>query len=211
MPEIQSLARGLRILDLLSQAADGRSVTELADALNVDKASASRLVATLAQNGFTERDAKSRRYRLGPKVVTLGRSALERLPWRDTARPYLRSLMERTGECAHLAVAAQGRSLVVDQIESPASLRVNVQVGQASPLHCTALGKVLLAFGGVPIPRKSKLRALTASEMSWRASQLESPRTKACPTAGSFTSTRTVSTAESATSQRRSSTLKETS
>ena len=67
MAEIQSLARGLRILDLLSQAADDLSVTELADALKVDKASASRLVSTLAQNGFTERDAKSRRYRLGPE------------------------------------------------------------------------------------------------------------------------------------------------
>jgi len=75
--------------------------------------------------------------------------------------------MERTGECAHLAVAAQGRSLVIDQIESPASLRVNVQVGQASPLHCTALGKVLLAFGGVPIPEK--LEPYTARTITGRA------------------------------------------
>ena len=167
MAEIQSLARGLRILDLLSQAQDGVSVTELADALNVDKASASRLVSTLAQNGFTERDEKSRRYRLGPKVVTLGRSVLARLPWRDAARPYLQKLMERTGECAHLAVAVKGRSLVIDQIESPASLRVNVQIGQTSPLHCTALGKVLLAFGGVPIP--VKLEPYTARTITERA------------------------------------------
>jgi DNA-binding IclR family transcriptional regulator len=152
MPEIQSLARGLRILDLLSKSKDGLSVTELAQALSVDKASASRLVSTLAQNGCAQRHEKSRRYQLGPKVVTLGCSALARLPWRDAARPYLSKLMERTGECAHLAVAAQGRSLVIDQIESPASLRVNVQIGQTSPLHCTALGKILLAFGGVPIP-----------------------------------------------------------
>jgi IclR family KDG regulon transcriptional repressor len=152
--EIQSLARGLRILDLLSKSEDGLSVTELADALSVDKASASRLAATLAQNGYAERDEKSRRLRLGPRVVTLGRSVLDRLPWRDAARPFLRRLMEQTGECAHLAIAAQGRSLVVDQIESPASLRVNVQVGQTGPLHCTALGKALLAFGGLPIPEK---------------------------------------------------------
>jgi DNA-binding IclR family transcriptional regulator len=152
MAEIQSLARGLRILDLLSQANDGMSVTELAVALGVDKASASRLVSTLAHNGCAERDETTRRYRLGPKVVTLSRSVLARLPWRDAAKPCLRQLMERTGECAHLAVAAQGKSLVIDQVESPATLRVNVQVGQMSPLHCTALGKALLAFGGVPMP-----------------------------------------------------------
>jgi DNA-binding IclR family transcriptional regulator len=60
--------------------------------------------------------------------------------------------MERTGECAHLGVAAQGRVLYIGQAESPATLRVNVLVGQTAPLHCTALGKALLAFSGVPIP-----------------------------------------------------------
>jgi DNA-binding IclR family transcriptional regulator len=74
--------------------------------------------------------------------------------------------MERTAVRAS-RVAAQGRSLVIDQIESPASLRVNVQVGQASPLHCTALGKVLLAFGGVPLP--GKLEPYTARTITDRS------------------------------------------
>jgi len=60
--------------------------------------------------------------------------------------------MERTGECAHLAVPAQGKVLYVDQVESPATLRVNAQVGTMNPLHCTALGKVLLAFGDLELP-----------------------------------------------------------
>jgi IclR family transcriptional regulator, KDG regulon repressor len=152
MAEIQSLTRGLHILDLLSQTQDGTSVTELADALGVDKASASRLASTLAHNGYAERDEATRRYHLGPRVVTLSRSVLTRLPLREAAKPFLRRLMERTGECAHLAVQSQGMALYVDQVESPATLRVNVQVGQMGPLHCTALGKILLAFTGTPVP-----------------------------------------------------------
>jgi IclR family transcriptional regulator, KDG regulon repressor len=152
MTEIQSLARGLKILDLLGQASDGVSITELAKTLKVDKGSASRLVSTLARYGYAEKDEVTRRYHLGPQVVGLSRSVLTRLPLREAAKPYLRQLMERTGECAHLAVPAQGKALYIDQVESPATLRVNAQVGTMNPLHCTALGKALLAFGDVEIP-----------------------------------------------------------
>jgi IclR family KDG regulon transcriptional repressor len=152
MNEIQSLARGLKILDLLGQSQDGISITELAEILSVDKGSASRLVSTLARYGYAEKDEVTRRYHLGSQVVSLSRSVLTRLPLREAAKPFLRQMMERTGECAHLAVPAQGRVLYIDQVESPATLRVNAQVGTMNPLHCTALGKALLAFGDVEIP-----------------------------------------------------------
>jgi IclR family acetate operon transcriptional repressor len=84
--------------------------------------------------------------------VTLSRSVLGRLPLREAAKPYLHQLMERTGECAHLAIPAQGKALYIDQVESPATLRVNAQVGTMNPLHCTALGKALLAFGDLELP-----------------------------------------------------------
>jgi DNA-binding IclR family transcriptional regulator len=150
--EIRSLARGLQILDLLGGAREDVGVTELAGWLGVDKASASRLVTTLAHHGYLERDRLSRRYRLGPQLLALSRRLLIRLPLHEVAGPYLRRLMERTGECAHLGVAAQGGVLYIGQAEAPATLRVNVLVGQTAPLHCTALGKALLAFGGLPIP-----------------------------------------------------------
>ena len=152
MAEIQSLARGLKILDMLGQAQDGVSITELAERLGVDKASASRLVATLVNYGYAEKDEQTRRFHLGPQVVPLSRSVLARLSLREVAKPFLRELMERTGECVHLAVPAQGKVLYIDQVESPATLRVNAQVGTMNPLHCTALGKALLAFGDLELP-----------------------------------------------------------
>jgi IclR family KDG regulon transcriptional repressor len=152
MSEIQSLARGLKILDLLGQSQEGISITKLAETLGVDKGSASRLVSTLARYGYAEKDDVSRRYHLGTQVVSLSRSVLIRLPLREAAKLFLRQLMERTSECAHLAVPAQGKVLYIDQVESPATLRVNAQVGTMNPLHCTALGKALLAFGEVGIP-----------------------------------------------------------
>jgi len=152
MAEIQSLARGLKILDILGQAQDGVSITELANTLGVDKGSAARLMSTLVCHGYAEKDETTRRFHLGSQVVTLSRSVLTHRPLREAAKPYLHQLMERTGECAHLAIPAQGKVLYIDQVESPATLRVNAQVGTMNPLHCTALGKALLAFGDLELP-----------------------------------------------------------
>jgi len=152
MGEIQSLARGLKILELMGEYENGISITNLALLMEVNKATASRLVKTLQHYGFVEKAPDRRLYRLGPMVVNLSRGLINRMPLRETAKPFLKKLVELSGECAHLAIYAQGKALYIDQVESPATVRVNVEVGQMAPLHCTALGKVLLAFGEFPIP-----------------------------------------------------------
>jgi DNA-binding IclR family transcriptional regulator len=152
MSEIQSLARGLKIMEIMADVEHGIGVTELADHLGVNKGTASRMVQTLAKYGYVEKAPDKRRYQLGPMVVKLSRSVINRMPLRETAKPYLRRLVELTGECAHLAIYAQGQALYIDQVESSATLRVNADVGHMAPLHCTALGKALLAFGKIPLP-----------------------------------------------------------
>ena len=153
MAEIQSLARGLKIMELLAASPDTIGITELATHLGVDKSSASRLVQTLVSYGYAEQDTNTRRYRLGPQVVRLSRSMLTRMPLRDEAKPFLRQLVDLTGECAHLAILAQGQALYIDQVESMASLRVTTGVGTLAPLHCSALGKCLLGFdNATPFP-----------------------------------------------------------
>jgi DNA-binding IclR family transcriptional regulator len=153
--EIKALARGLRILDQLLEASRDPeraevSVTELAERLEVNKSSASRLVRTLVDHGYLRPSGVGRGYLLGPKM----RPTVPREPGgvRELARPFLYLLMKRSGECAHTAIYAQGRALIIDDVESAASLRVAGGVGRLNPLHCTAVGKSLLAFGDVPLP-----------------------------------------------------------
>ncbi len=158
MTEIQSLARGLKVLQILSEADSGMGVTDLAAELDVNKGTASRTLQTLAHYGFVEKAPDGRCYQLGPVLVQLSRSVINRMPLRETAKPYLHQLVETTGECAHLAIHARGQALYIDQVESPATLRVNADVGHMAPLHCTALGKVLLAFGDYPLPEALEKR-----------------------------------------------------
>lgn len=156
MSEIQSLAKGLKILNLLQHSRNGMGTTEIANQMSIDKSSASRLLRTLANYGFVEQDAFSSRYALGPQLLTLGQHLLNRITLRDHARPYLYALVDNTGECAHLAIQAQGQALYIDQVESTAALRVESEIGTLSPLHCTALGKVMLAFGNARFPDEFK-------------------------------------------------------
>ncbi len=158
MSEIQSLARGLKTLILMVDADEGIGVTELADQLEVNKATASRMFQTLKNYGFVEQAQDGRRYQLGPALVRLSRAVINRMPLRETAKPYLHKLVDVTGECAHLAIYAQGQALYIDQVESEATLRVNADVGHMAPLHCTALGKVLLAYGDYLLPEDLEMR-----------------------------------------------------
>ena len=156
MAEIQALAKGLKILNLLEHSRNGLGTTEIAKQLSIDKSSASRLLHTLANYGFVEQDDNSARYQLGPQLLTLGQHLLNRITLRDHARPYLHELVDKTGECAHLAIQAQRQALYIDQVESTAALRVESEIGTLSPLHCTALGKVMLAFADCNMPEEMR-------------------------------------------------------
>ena len=152
MTEIQSLSRGLQILDMFADADQGLGITEIASALAIDKSSASRLVKTLVSHGYVQPEAGSRRYVLGKRLHSISWQILNRIPVREQARPYLYRLVIQTGECAHTAVYSQGKALVIDDVEAEASLRVVGQTGRMIHLHCTAVGKGLLAFSHFDMP-----------------------------------------------------------
>lgn len=143
--EVQSLARGLNILAILAEAGKPMGVTEVAQALGVDKSSAFRLLSTLAGRGFVVQSDETRRYALGLQIVELSRQALDRIELRSVAKPLLKSLRDRVGESAHLAMMDAGHAVYVDVESSEANLNVHTEIGRRAPAHCTAIGKALIA------------------------------------------------------------------
>ncbi|GAB4555008.1 MAG: allantoin degradation transcriptional regulator AllR [Anaerolineae bacterium] len=153
MPEIQSLARGLRILDFMLEAQRAVGVTELAEALALDKSTVSRLVKTLVARNYLAPEVGSRRYVIGRRLYRASYQLADKTPLRERAMPYLVRLMQATSECAHIAVHSKGAALMVEDVPAENSLlRVVGQVGRRIPLHCTAVGKSLLAFADIPFP-----------------------------------------------------------
>jgi DNA-binding IclR family transcriptional regulator len=152
MTEMQTLARGLKILDLIANADRALGVTEMANTLDLDKSSVSRLVKTLVNYHYVQPDTASRGYVLGKRVRQMSWHYLNRMPVREKAKPYLYRLVEQTGECAHTSVYSEGEALMIDDVEAEASLRVVGGIGRKIPLHSTAVGKALLAFSDLPLP-----------------------------------------------------------
>jgi IclR family pca regulon transcriptional regulator len=146
----QSLERGLAILSSFREARPALGVAELARELELSRSTTHRYVATLASLGYLQQDAATRKYRLGPRVLDLGFSAINSMEIRELAAPHLRHLSDQTGHTVNMAVLDGVDIVYVERITSshPEQRRVDLDlhVGSRLPAYCTSLGKVLLAY-----------------------------------------------------------------
>jgi IclR family acetate operon transcriptional repressor len=144
--EIRSVSKAVLLLEELAREPGAFGVVELARSVEMDKSSVSRMLRTLEHAGIVTQDPVTQRYSLGMALALLGQKALRRLNIRDVARSSIERLATMTGECAHLSVLAKDRALYVEQAAPSHGIGMDAPVGTLAPLHCTALGKVLLAF-----------------------------------------------------------------
>ncbi len=140
---IQTVGNALRVLEIFHEEEE-IGVSDLARRLGLHKNNAFRLLATLEESGYIEQSARSERYRLGARCLELGQAFILSNPLLRCARPVLAELAAELAESAHLAVLQDFEVVHVDG-EQPRQLVLTAsRVGQRLPLHCTALGKVLL-------------------------------------------------------------------
>ncbi|MBC7342130.1 MAG: IclR family transcriptional regulator [Clostridia bacterium] len=144
--EIQSVARALEILQALGAARRDLSVTELAREMGVHKSTVSRLLSTLEAYRFVEQDRETGRFHLGYRISELSAARFSRRDVRSMVRPFLEKLMERSGEVVHLGILDGGKAVYIDKVEGPHGLTLTSYIGRSVYAHCTALGKVLLAY-----------------------------------------------------------------
>jgi IclR family KDG regulon transcriptional repressor len=140
---IQTVVNALRLLEEFREANE-LGVTELSHSLELHKNNVFRLLATLEQRGYIEQIAANERYRLGARCLELGDAFYRSHPLLECARPVLRELAEAAGETAHLGVMARFEVVHLDAVEWPQPILTASRLGWRLPVHCTALGKVLL-------------------------------------------------------------------
>ena len=164
------------MLDALGEADGEIGTNELARRTGINASSVSRLLATLVDAGYAEPTANGR-YRLGVRLLQLGSRALDGLDLRALARPALEALAAETGETATLSVSGGRDAVTLDFARSPQAVQSVAQLGRPSVAHATATGKVLLAFGDVPLPA-GRLAGYTPRTITDRAPS--SARSSAC-------------------------------
>lgn len=145
---IAAVERAIGVLDVLADSAEDLGTNEIARRAGINASTVSRLLATLGQTELVRRVPSTGRYRLGLRLVQLGNAALTRIDLREAARPHLVALAEETGETATLSVPGGQGIMTVEFVQSSSSVRSVAEAGRPSVLHATAVGKVLLAYGG---------------------------------------------------------------
>ena len=148
----QSLDRALTLLNSIAQ--DARTLDDLADEIGVHKSTVLRLLRTLEQHHFVRREG-ARYYRLGSAMFDLANQALDSIDVRRSAQPALAALNARTGHTVHLASYDDGEVVYIDKYEGRHSVRMYSRIGKRAPLHCTAVGKVLVA--AMPVARREEI------------------------------------------------------
>jgi IclR family acetate operon transcriptional repressor len=144
---LAAVERATAVLDALGTTTADMGTNELARATGINASTVSRLLATLAAAGYVEHVADTGRYRLGTRLVQLSQAVLARLDVRQVARPQLEALVEQTGETATLSLPSDHDAITADFVPGRASVISVARVGRPSIPHCTAVGKVMLAFG----------------------------------------------------------------
>jgi DNA-binding IclR family transcriptional regulator len=152
-----------RVLALLKTFDDTRAelgVAEIARALDVHKSTASRLAAALERTGFLTRAGQ--RDRLGVEVIRLGTVALRSFDLVATMQPGMEKISQRTGETVNLAVPDGTDVLNVAEVPSTYILSCSGGwIGRRTRPHAVANGKVLLAYGALPLPQPETLERYT--------------------------------------------------
>ena len=142
---VQAVDHCLELIEALAGSDGSRGVTELSAELGLAKSTIYKLLQTLLRRGYAVQDSASGRYRLGLKFLELGGVVQSSLSIRTIAHPYLQALMEATNETVQLGILEGHEVVYADKIECARTIRMYSSVGRRSPLHCTALGKVLLS------------------------------------------------------------------
>lgn len=133
-----------KTLLVLEALAEHTRVADLAKGTDLPKATVHRILQTLVRHGFARTDGQGE-YTGGPRILSLAGQFLQRLDIAERVRPVLRDLQERTGWTVHLALLSGDEAIYVAKIEGDQPYTLASRVGMSLRLHCTSIGKSILA------------------------------------------------------------------
>jgi DNA-binding IclR family transcriptional regulator len=142
---VQSVARALQLLEVLARENREVTLTEIAEKMKWPKSTTHGLLATLRDYRFVDQSPISGRYHLGVRLFELGHLVAKSWDIRSVALPQMQRLNQEYGEMVQLATEEHGECLYIEKLESRHFMHIVSEAGARLPMHCSALGKMLLA------------------------------------------------------------------
>jgi len=143
---INSLARGIKLLEKMADAAVPLTLSQVAEAMEMALPTAYRFLYTLQAIELIEKEPDRKAYRITPKVLKLGYGAFKSSELWNTAHHHLVRASQKYGETFNLAVLEDDQILYIDRVKTQSILSINLEIGSKLPAYCTSMGRVLLAW-----------------------------------------------------------------
>jgi DNA-binding IclR family transcriptional regulator len=154
-PSVPAVDRTLAILELLSVTRSGLTLPELSRRLNLPRSSTYCLLLTLTRRGYLVRNGRTRRYMFGLRLFSVANRAIGSVELREQAATLLQSLARRSRLTVHMAILEDDTAVLIEKVEPPGLVRIATWVGKSMDLHCSGVGKCLLAY--LPEPELSRV------------------------------------------------------
>ena len=138
--------RALRVVEVLAEARAPLSASEVASIIETERSTAYRMLMTLMEAGYVVRDPRTRGYRLGYKILKLSRGLLSDDERTELIQECLREISSRTGEAVHYSVLDRDCAILVQRTKGTQLVAIDFHIGDRAALHCTSIGKLLLAY-----------------------------------------------------------------
>lgn len=145
---MKTTIKALEILEVFLNGADPLSLAELAGITKLNASTAHRIVKVLVKNDYLDQISKRGKYCIGPKLLEWGRGDFPTplgYDIREVAYPYLKALNKAINEGIDLAILSNNEAAIIEYFGTDHRLQFAIQIGDREPLHCTSIGKVLLA------------------------------------------------------------------
>ena len=140
------VGKAVRLLSLLGNYPEGVALSELARVAGYPVSTTHRLLSSLQAEGFARNDTSSKRYSLGLRLFELGQQVSQARGFAGVALPVMHRLSAETGEPTLMAVLDGHNQVYVHAVQGRQRLQIRGEPGERGPLHCTSMGKCLVAF-----------------------------------------------------------------
>jgi IclR family transcriptional regulator, KDG regulon repressor len=142
---IQSIERAADVLELFLTTSPELSVKDISEKLQLSKSTVHGIIKTLEHRGYLQQNPDDLKYKLGIKLFTLGNFFGKHLDIGNIARPIIRDLVNELNETVHLVTLQRDEVIYIEKVDGPRALTIYSHTGKRAPVHCTGVGKAILA------------------------------------------------------------------
>ena len=142
---MKTLDRFFKIIELLENDNNLR-LKDISNILNINKSTVHRFLKVMLDHNLVKKNGENGKYSLGLRFLNIATKIIDSIDIREISHPYLVELEKFTGETIHLTTFDGKNVVYIDKIESEKPIRMYSKIGNIAPMHCTAVGKLILAF-----------------------------------------------------------------